>query len=83
MKNLIDNPCFRCGKQRIEIKVKKEYVGGSMVTTTITTCPDSECQKILDKQMKNEKTARERLIGLSNSPNKPFESRRKGIVLKK
>ena len=79
----IDNPCYRCGKQRIEVNVKKENVGGSVVITTVTTCPDPECQKLLDKQMENEKSARERLIGSFNNQKKPFESKRTGIVLKK
>jgi hypothetical protein len=81
--NKINNPCFRCGKQRIDTKIKKERINGSLVTTTLYTCPDSECQKILDKQMEKERVAKERLVGLSKKPANMQGSKRKGIVLGK
>lgn len=45
----MNNPCIRCGKQRIDGKSWKEKIGISVLTHTQTTCPDSECQKIVDK----------------------------------
>lgn len=43
------NPCIRCGKARVMVKSGKEYIGGSLVYYTLSTCPDEECQKIVDK----------------------------------
>ena len=79
----IDNPCFRCGKQRVVVKVSKELINGSLVTTTTTTCPDPECQKLLNKQMEKDKNARERLVGLSKHPVNSFGRQRRDIVLGK
>lgn len=45
----MSNPCFRCGKERIDGKSWKEKSGISIVTYTKTICPDSKCQKILDQ----------------------------------
>lgn len=81
--NDIANPCTRCGKQRVVVKTKKERVAGSLVITTITTCPDPECQKIINKQMQKEKAARERLIGLFKNPANSFGRKRNDITLTK
>ena len=75
----MDNPCIRCGKQRIDGKSWKEKSGISLVTRTKTICPDSQCQKLLDKaiaeriakndlMLKNKaeaKLAREKLLAAS------------------
>lgn len=45
----MNNPCIRCGKQRINGKISKEKVGASEITYTQTICPDPECQKIVDE----------------------------------
>ena len=45
----MNNPCIRCGKQRIDGKSWKEKSGTSIVTHTNTICPDAACQKVLDK----------------------------------
>lgn len=45
----MNNPCIRCGKQRIDGKSWKEKLGTSVITHTQTVCPDDECQKIVDK----------------------------------
>jgi hypothetical protein len=79
----ISNPCFRCGKQRIVVSTKKERLAGSWVTTTVTSCPDPECQKILNKQMEKERVARETLVGLNKLPVNSFGRKRKDIILKK
>lgn len=47
--------CIRCGKMRIESKSWNEYVGTSLITYTETVCPDEECQKIVDEQLKTRK----------------------------
>ena len=46
--------CARCGRQLIVIKVTKELVGNSMVTTTQMSCTDSVCQKGLELQLAKE-----------------------------
>jgi len=53
------NICFRCGKTRIAGKTYKEYVGTSLVVTTLYSCPDPECQAIIDKQLAKEQKVRD------------------------
>ena len=55
------NPCIRCGKERVVTSVLKEYINGSLVTTTQTSCPDPLCQKKLDEMLEREKVDREKL----------------------
>ena len=45
----MNNPCIRCGTERIDGKTWKEKSGISIITHTKTFCPDAECQKIIDK----------------------------------
>ena len=75
-KNAISNPCIRCGKQRIVTSVKKENIGGSIVTVTMMSCPDLECQAIVDKGLKADKEKRERI---KNESVQREEQRRKNI----
>lgn len=55
----MNNPCIECGRQRIDGKTWKGKVGASVVTYTLTICPDKACQKIVDKAIaaRREKTA--------------------------
>ena len=53
------NLCSVCGKQRIVVKTTKEYIGNSLVVTTITSCPDPECQSKIDKQLTQERMFRQ------------------------
>ncbi|KKR42924.1 hypothetical protein A2434_00030 [Candidatus Woesebacteria bacterium RIFOXYC1_FULL_41_14] len=50
--------CTRCGKQRIVTSTREEKVGNSLVVYTVTTCPDSECQKAVNKNLKSEEIKR-------------------------
>ena len=59
MSNPNINLCTSCGKQRIVVKTIKEYVGNSLVITTITACPDPECQSRIDVQLAKEKQFRD------------------------
>lgn len=43
------NPCVRCGQERVTVKTWKEKVGTSLITYTLTKCPDSKCQEIVDR----------------------------------
>jgi hypothetical protein len=47
--------CIRCGKMRKVAKTWTEYIGTSLVTYTTTVCPDEECQKIVEEQLKKRK----------------------------
>jgi len=58
MKN---NPCIRCGKQRVVINVSEEHISGSMVQTTEMSCPDPECQKMVDNKFEKERVERQKL----------------------
>lgn len=51
----MSNPCIRCGKERIDGKVWKEKNGNSLITYTLTFCPDSDCQKIVDQGIAEKK----------------------------
>lgn len=62
----MNNPCIECGQQRIDGKSWKEKVGISVLTYTQTICPDSACQKLVekafaDKKEKSELLARKKL----------------------
>ena len=46
------SPCIRCGKLRIVAKTWQEEVNGAKVTVTQTVCPDAECQKIVESELK-------------------------------
>lgn len=43
--------CIRCGKERIITKTWSEKVGESVITRTLSVCPDAECQKIVEDQL--------------------------------
>lgn len=52
------NICTRCGKERVALKTYTEKVETSMVTYTEFTCPDPECQKIVEEKLAKEKDIR-------------------------
>jgi uncharacterized protein YdaU (DUF1376 family) len=51
------NVCTRCGKPRIVVKTWTEKVklatGISVITHTQTACPDPNCQKRVDAELKS------------------------------
>src|SRR5579859_6813446 len=55
------NPCFRCGKQRVITRTYKKTVDNSVVTYEEAVCPDPECQKALELQLKGERDKREQM----------------------
>lgn len=55
-----NNPCYRCGKQRIISRTYTEIVNGSPVIYTESVCPDPKCQEMLNLQFAEEKAKRER-----------------------
>lgn len=50
-----NTPCIRCGKQRIQAKSWDEKINGSIVTYTLTVCPDADCQKLVDAELQKHK----------------------------
>lgn len=50
--------CTRCGKPRIVVDSYEEKIETSTVTYTVTACSDPECQKIVDKVLKEEENKR-------------------------
>lgn len=52
----MNNPCVRCGKQRITLRRWKEKIktsaGISEITYEDTICPDPACQKIVEAKQK-------------------------------
>lgn len=50
--------CTRCGKPRIIVDSYEEKVETSTVTYTITECSDPECQKMVNKTLKQEASKR-------------------------
>lgn len=52
---LMSNPCIRCGKPRIDGKSWKSKSGNVEITHTQTICPDSACQRIVDKGIADRK----------------------------
>ncbi len=56
------NPCIRCGQERILVKTWKEQVGLARITYTISSCPNPECQKIVDRENAARKEKKEALI---------------------
>ena len=62
----MSNPCIRCGKERLDGKSWKGKVGNTVVTYTNTFCPDSECQKIVDKATADRKAKSALLIQKKN-----------------
>jgi len=62
MQTGVVNPCVRCGKERVDAKTWKEFVGKSLVTFTKTVCPDSLCQKIVDGQIEERRIRKEQIM---------------------
>ena len=52
------NVCYRCGKERVVTKIWKERMGNSIVENTETMCPDKECQKTINQDIRKQKTKR-------------------------
>ena len=52
--------CIRCGKQRVVVSTQKETINGSTIITTLTACPDADCQKKVEDQFEKERIDREK-----------------------
>lgn len=58
----MSNPCIQCGKERIDGKSWKEKNGSSVIEHISTICPDSDCQKLVDKAIEDRKMKAEILL---------------------
>jgi len=59
----MSNKCSLCGKERVVVKTQEEKVGGSYVYWREMSCPDSECQKKVEKTLFNEAKKRSFIKG--------------------
>lgn len=50
--------CTRCGKERIIKSSYTEKLEKTTVVYTVTVCPDSECQKLVEKGLAAEEVKR-------------------------
>ena len=71
------NPCPRCGSERVSGKTWREKINGSWVTYTETSCPDKECQKKVDKELRD--IARKRKLLMKQKAK--FGNKRQSITL--
>ena len=73
MNNTYSNPCIRCGKERIIFKRTEEqmydYPGATKVVHIEKVCPDPECQKLLDAEIKEQQNKRDTLRKKSEERN--------------
>jgi len=47
----VENPCIRCGKERIKGKETTIPNAYSDIKSTMYICPDPECQKIVEEDL--------------------------------
>lgn len=59
---LMSNPCVKCGQERVDGKTWEGKIGSSVVTYTMTVCPDSACQEQVDKGIAERKAKTASLI---------------------
>lgn len=60
----VSNPCIRCGKERITVRIYKEKVGESIIIHSDTSCPDFKCQAVVNKKLEKERLQRERMVNV-------------------
>lgn len=75
-------PCIRCGKIRIEAKSWSEKLSGTLITYTMTVCPDPQCQKIVDSKLQENKDKIEAIHNKSLERRKAIKRVRKSKVTK-
>ncbi len=64
MQLMVSNPCVRCGKERITVRTYNEMVAGSLIIHSETSCPDFECQAVVNKKLEKERLQRERMVNV-------------------
>lgn len=76
LENTNMSKCTKCGKERIVKSSRVEKIGNSIITHTVTICPDPECQKLVEKGLLVEENKR-KVMYLEQ------EERAKELALKK
>jgi len=81
----VSNPCTRCGKERILLKKWTEEIQGygdnkMKVTRSLNVCPDPECKKIVDAELKVKKNKRTQLK--DEREKKLLEAKKRKIEIK-
>jgi hypothetical protein len=74
------NVCTRCGKPRVTTRTYDEKVGNSVVTYTINECSDPDCQKVVDKGLKEDEKRR---VMVKNDQAKRELLRKEAMIRKK
>ena len=49
------NNCYRCGRERIVLRVWKEKVENSVIENTESVCPDKKCQEVVDQEIRRQR----------------------------
>lgn len=70
----MSNPCVKCGKERIDGKSWEGKIGASVVTYTMTVCPDPECQKVVDQGIAERKAKTASLLEAKEKAKKARET---------
>ena len=83
-----DNPCIRCGKQRIFSKSWTEEVitfSGSKVKVDHleSVCPDPECQEALEKDFADQKEKRDEIARKKEKKAEEDKAKKGGLRLAK
>ncbi|OGK12628.1 hypothetical protein A3C98_00855 [Candidatus Roizmanbacteria bacterium RIFCSPHIGHO2_02_FULL_37_15] len=55
MEKAYRNNCYRCGRERIVVKVWKEKVENSVIENTESICPDKKCQEVVDQEIRRQR----------------------------
>lgn len=62
----MNNPCIRCGNERVSSKTWKEYVAvygrTSVVIHEEFVCTNRDCQKVVERQFSEQKAQRELVV---------------------
>lgn len=75
-----NTPCIRCGKIRIVAKSWSEKINNSLLTYTLTVCPDSECQKIVEGELQKK---RDKIISIHEESEKRKKNNIRNRKIKK
>jgi hypothetical protein len=54
MNKIFTNTCTRCGTERVVVRRWEEKYGNSVVINTEKSCPNPDCQKIVDSDNKKQ-----------------------------
>lgn len=79
LQHIQSNPCTRCGKQRVNARTYRQKVGESYVVHTEYTCPDPNCQDIVNDKLDKERLVRERAVNMNQNRQNRGNTKRTNI----